>query len=170
MVNTVVLWYTVKWTPTLVFSFKRLKGLLSYGWKLLASALIGSIYDNLRTLIIGKRYSNEDLAFYSKGKQFPELIMNNVNLSISSVLFPALSKLQEDGAKVAAASRLCVQVSTSVIAPLMLGMAAVAEPLIRLLLTDKWIPAVPYLQICCIYYLMSSIYIAHPLLVFELTS
>lgn len=160
-VNTVVLWYTVKWRPTLVFSCKRLKGLLSYGWKLLASALIGSIYDNLRTLIIGKRYSNEDLAFYSKGKQFPELIMNNVNLSISSVLFPALSKLQDDRTKVAVASRLCVQVSTSVIAPLMLGMAAVAEPLIRLLLTDKWIPAVPYLQICCIYYLMSSIYIAH---------
>lgn len=161
MVNTVVLCFTIKWRPTLVFSYKRLKGLLGYGWKLLASALIGSIYDNLRTLIIGKRYSSEDLAFYAKGKQFPELIMNNVNLSVSSVLFPALSKLQDDRAKVAAASRLCVQVSTSVIAPLMIGMVAVAEPLIRLLLTDKWIPAAPFLQICCIYYLMSSIYIAH---------
>ncbi len=157
-IDTVVLWFTVKWRPILRFSVLRLKELLSYGWKLLASALIGAIYDDLRTLIIGKVYTKEDLAFYSKGQQFPRLIMNNVSTSITSVVFPYFSKMQDDKEKLKQSIRKTLRTSTVVIAPLMMGLLAIAKPLVKLLLTDKWIQCVPFLQLSCLFYLTSSIY------------
>ena len=157
-IDTVVLWFTVKWRPEKSFSFKRLVGLLSFGWKLLASALIGAVYDDLRTLIIGKVYSSTDLAYYSKGQQFPQIVMTNVNTSVSSVLFPVLSSMQDDYAKMAVASRKLIQMLSGIVAPILLGIAAVATPLVRLLLTEKWLGCIPFLQICCIYYLVSAIY------------
>lgn len=91
VIDTTVLWFTVKWRPKLLFSIKRLKGLVSYGWKLLASSLLDTVYNNLRQLIIGKLYSSSDLAFYNRGKQFPNFVITNINTSIDSVLFPAMS-------------------------------------------------------------------------------
>lgn len=157
-IDTVVLWFTVKWRPVLKFSLLRLKELLSYGWKLLASALIGAIYDDLRTLIIGKVYTKEELAFYSKGQQFPRLIMNNVSTSITSVVFPYFSKMQDNKEKLKQSIRKTLRTSTVVIAPLMMGLIAIANPLVKLLLTDKWIRCVPFLQLSCLFYLTSSIY------------
>lgn len=159
--DTIVLWFTVKWRPRFIFSWQRLKGLLNYGWKLLASALLGALYDDLRTLIIGKVYSTSDLAYYSKGQQFPSLIMNNVNVAVSSVFFSALSKLQDEPNRLAAANRKFVQMLCGVLAPLMFGLAAVGEPLVEILLTEKWLPCVPFLRICCMYYLISSVYNAY---------
>lgn len=161
IIDTVVLAFTVDWRPRCVFSAWRLKKLLTFGWKILASALIGAVYDDLRTLIIGKKYSNTDLAYYSKGQQFPQIIMNNVNTSITSVLFPVLAGLQDDKFRMQKASRLSVQLISAGGAPLMLGLAAVGEPIIRLLLTEKWLQCVPFLQICCIYYLVSLVYGAY---------
>lgn len=157
-IDTIVLWFTVKWRPQKKFSFTRLKGLLNYGWKLLASALVGTVYDDLRTLIIGKIYSNDDLAYYSRGQQFPKLIMTNVNNSITSVIFPVMSSIQTEKDRIANACRKTIQVSSGVITPIMFGMAAIATPMVKLLLTDKWLPCVPFLQLCCIYYLVSSYY------------
>lgn len=159
--DTLVLWFTVKWRPKWCFSWSRLKGLLSFGWKLLASALLGAVYDDLRTLIIGKVYTPDDLAFYSKGQQFPSLIMNNVNVTVSSVFFPVLSSYQDEPSKLAEENRKLVQMLCGIIAPLMFGLAAVGKPLIRILLTEKWIESVPFLQICCVYYLISAIYNAY---------
>ena len=159
--DTIVLWFTVKWRPQLAFSWKRLTGLLSYGWKLLASALLGALYDDLRTLIIGKVYSTSDLAYYSKGQQFPSLIMNNVNVTVSSVFFPVLSKLQDEPDQLATANRKLIQMLCGILAPLMFGLAAVGKPLVELLLTKKWLDCVPFLQICCMYYLISSVYNAY---------
>ena len=159
--DTIVLWFTVKWRPKCCFSWNRLKGLISFGWKLLASALLGAAYDDLRTLIIGKVYTADDLAFYSKGQQFPSLIMNNVNITVSSVFFPVLSSFQEEPAKLAEENRKLVQMLCGIIAPLMFGLAAIGEPLIRILLTEKWVKSVPFLQTCCVYYLISAIYNAY---------
>lgn len=160
-IDTIVLWITVKWRPSREFSFLRLKELLSFGWKCLASAMAGAIYDDLRTLIIGKRYSNSDLAYYSKGQQFPQLIMNNINNSISAVLFPALSKLQDEKEHLREVTVLTVQVTSSIIVPLMFGLAAVGDNLIKILLTDKWLPSLPFLKIACIFYLITAIYTAY---------
>lgn len=158
IVTTVLLWYTVKWRPILAFSWNRLKGLLNFGWKLMASALAGAIYDDLRTLIIGKVYSKSDLAYYSRGQQFPQIIMNNVNNAVSSVTFPVLSEKQDNKEDLANSNRKLIQIMSGVISPLLVGLSVVAEPLVRIILTDKWLPCVPFLQICCMFYWLTCIY------------
>lgn len=98
-VDTIILWLTVKWRPRKMFSLKRLKGLFSFGWKLLVSALMDKIYNDLRQLIIGKFYSSSDLAYYNRGKQLPYLLISNINKSIDSVLFPTMSREQDSREK-----------------------------------------------------------------------
>lgn len=146
-VDTLILWITVKWRPKKVFSVEKLKGLLSYGWKLLASALLDTVYNNIRQLIIGKLYTQADLAYYNRGRQFPQLVIANVNTSIDSVLFPTMAKEQDDKQRIREMTSRAIKISTYIMAPLMMGMTFCAEPIIRFLLTDKWIEAVPYLQI-----------------------
>ncbi|MEG0395974.1 MAG: oligosaccharide flippase family protein, partial [Oscillospiraceae bacterium] len=130
-------------------SLSRLKSLLSFGWKLLASALLDTGYSQLRSLIIGKVYKPSDLAFYDRGQQYPTLVVTNINSSISSVLFPAIAECQNDREKVKAMTRRAIKTSSYVMWPLMIGLAVVANPLVSLMLTDKWLPCVPYLQIAC---------------------
>jgi O-antigen/teichoic acid export membrane protein len=160
-VDTIILWITVKWRPKKVFSHKRLKGLFSYGWKLLASSLLENVYNNLRQLVIGKIYSSSDLAYYNKGKQFPNLIVTNINASINSVLLPTMSQVQDNMQKVKTMTRRAIKTSTYIMAPLMIGLAYCAEPLVRLLLTDKWMSCVPFLRIFCITYMFYPIHTAN---------
>ncbi len=148
--DTIILWITVKWRPKKVFSFSRLKELFSFGWKLLVSAIIDTVYNNIRQLLIGKIYSSEDLAFYNRGKQFPTFIVNNVNNSIDSVLLPAMSKEQDDKEKVKLMTRKSIKVSVYIMAPLMMGLAFCADNVVKVVLTDKWLFCVPYLIIFCI--------------------
>ncbi len=161
VVSTVILWVTVKWRPKLLFSFKRLKGLFSYGWKLLASALIDTVYKDIRSLIIGKKYSSESLAFYNKGQQFPKLIVDNINTSIDSVLLPTMSSEQDNRERVKAMTRRAIKTSTYIMAPLMMGLAAVGGPLIELLLTEKWLPCVPFMRVFCLTYMIYPIHTAN---------
>ena len=151
-VDTLILWITVKWRPKLVFSFHRLKGLFSFGWKLLVAKLADTVYIELRSLIIGKKYSTEDLAFYNKGQQFPKLIVTNIDISVESVLFPVMSSEQDNLSQVKAMLKKVVQVNSYIMSPLMMGLAVCGEPLIKLLLTEKWLPCVPYLQVFCFIY------------------
>ena len=151
-VNTAILWLTVGWKPKRMFSWQRLGSLISYGWKLLISQLLDTAYLKLYQFIIGLRYSTADLAYYNKGDQFPNLIMENTNASLDSVLLPVLSSEQDDRERVREMTRRAIRVSTYVLMPLMAGLAVCAEPLIRLLLTEKWLPCVPYMQLFCLYY------------------
>ena len=149
MTDTVILWITVKWRPRLLFSFRRLKGLLNYGWKLLVSGLLHTIYINLRSLMIGKFYTAQDLAYYEKGQSFPSFVVTNINSSIDSVLLPTMSGVQDNRETVKAITRRSIVTSSYLMWPMMVGLAAVAKPLVLLLLTEKWLPAVPFLQITC---------------------
>lgn len=160
-IDTAILWITVRWKLVWKFSFKRLKGLLSFGWKLLVSSLIDVVYNDVRQLIIGKLYSPSDLAYYNRGRKFPNIIVTNVNVSIDSVLLPAMSKVQDDSSKVKNMTRRSVMVSTYIMAPLMMGLVFCAEPLISLILTDKWLPCVPFLRIFCITYMFYPIHTAN---------
>lgn len=157
-VDTIILWITVRWRPKAQFSAQRLKVLINYGWKLMVSSLIDRTYSELRQLIIGKKYSTADLAFYNKGEQFPAAIATNINTSIESVILPMMSKEQDDIAHVRDMTRRTIQVSTYILAPLMIGFAACAEPLVRLLLTEKWLPCVPFLRIYCLTYIFQPIH------------
>ncbi len=161
LIDTVILYFTVRWRPTKQFSFERLKGLFSFGWKLLVSSLIDTLYNNLRSLIIGKLYSSEDLAYYNKGDQIPKLAVTNINTSIDSVLLPVMAQAQDDKDRVKAMLRRSIKISTYLMAPIMIGIAFVAEPLIKLLLTEKWLPCVFYLRIFCITYMFYPIHTAN---------
>ena len=160
-VDTLILWITVKWRPKWMFSWQRLKGLFSFGWKLLASSLLDTVYSDLRQLIIGKLYTSSDLAQYNRGKQLPDLLVNNIDTSINSVLLPAMSQVQDDSARVKSMTRRAMKTSTYVIAPIMMGLAFTAEFVIRLLLTEKWMPCVPFLRIFCITYLFYPVHTAN---------
>lgn len=149
VIDTIVLFFTIQWKPKLMYSWERWKQLFAYGWKLLVSSFIDTLYNNLRSLIIGKKYSSEDLAYYNKGKQFPELINSNILSSIENVLFPAIALKQDNKETVKSMVRRFIKTSSFILGPLMIGMAAVAEPMVKLLLTDKWIFCVPYIQIYC---------------------
>lgn len=159
--DTIILWITVRWRPKRMFSFARLKGLFSYGWKLLVSSLLDTVYNDLRQLIIGKLYTSEDLAFYNKGKQFPNLIVTNINTSIDSVLLPTMSSVQEHSEQIRAMTRRAIKISTYLMMPLMMGLAVCAEPLVELVLTEKWLPCVPFLRIFCFTYAFYPIHTAN---------
>lgn len=152
-VDTLILWITVKWRPKWMFSWQRLKGLFSFGWKLLASSLLDTVYSDLRQLIIGKMYTKTDLAQYNRGKQLPDLLVNNIDTSINSVLLPAMSQVQDNPERVKNMTRRAMKTSTYVIAPVMMGLAFTAESVIHLILTEKWLPCVPFLRIFCITYM-----------------
>lgn len=156
-VDTVILWITVKWHPKKMFSMERLKGLFNYGWKLLVSALIDTVYNDLRQLVIGRLYTAADLAQYNRGKTFPSYVVSNINASIDSVLLPTMSQAQDDPALLKSMTRRSIKTSVFIMAPMMMGLAFIAEPLVRLLLTEKWLPCVPFLQIFCITYMFFPI-------------
>ena len=161
LIDTIVLYITVKWRPTKEFSVKRLKGLFGFGWKLLASSLLDTVYNNLRSLVIGKLYSSADLAYYNKGKQIPYVVITNINNSIDSVLLPVMAREQEHIERVKAMLRRSIKTSTYIMAPIMVGISFTAEPLIRLLLTEKWLPSVFFLRIFCITYMVYPIHTAN---------
>lgn len=160
-IDTLILWITVRWRPTKSFSWTRLKYLLSFGWKLLVSSLLDTAYNNLRNLIIGKMYSSSDLAFYNQGDKFPKVIVTNINASIDSVLLPTMSSAQDDKERVKQMTRRAIKTSTYVMAPLMMGLAFCAEPIVSLVLTDKWLPCVPFLRIFCITYMFWPVHTAN---------
>ena len=163
-IDTMILWITVKWRPKLVFSFMRLKGLFAYGWKLMVSALIDTIYNDIRQLVIGKFYSSSDLAYYNKAKQFPNIIVSNINSSIDSVLLPTMSKEQENRERVKAMTRNSIKTSVYIMAPLMMGLAFCGNNIVSLILTDKGNTfgyGMPFLIIFCITYLFQPIHTAN---------
>lgn len=160
-IDTLVLWITVKWRPKLLFSISRLKTLFSYGWKLLLSSLINTFYNNMRQLVIGKVYSSSDLAYYNRGRQFPNLIVTNINSSIDSVLLPAMASEQDDIGKVKNITRRAIKTSGYIMWPMMIGLAVLANPITCLLLTDKWAMSIPYLRIFCIIFAFEPIQTAN---------
>ena len=145
----VILLFTVAWRPRLLFAWSRVRSLFSFGWKLLLSSLIETVYNNLRTLVIGKLYPKAQVGFYDRGRQFPELLMNNVNGSIQSVMLPMFAAEQQNPERLKAMMRRTIMVSSYLVFPMMAGLALVGRPLISLLLTDAWLPAVPFLWIFC---------------------
>lgn len=156
-----VMWFSVKWRPTFAFSFERLKILFSFGWKLMVSNLINTIYNEIFALVIGKKYMSDILGFFNRGKQFPSLIVSNIDSSIQTVMLPAYSSHQEDLEKMKKMMRRSIKTSAFLILPAMAGLAASAESFISIILGDKWLPAVTFLQIYCLFYAFQPIQTAN---------
>ena len=150
IVSTVLTFVFVKWRPSLAFSLQRLKSLFKYGWKILFEGVFETLTVQVRNLIIGKVYTSDDLGYYTKSQQFPNLIVNNITVAMSSILFPLMSKVQDDKEKVKGIMRFSTKISSYIVFPIVMGLAIVAEPFVRVVLTDKWLECVPYIQIYCI--------------------
>lgn len=155
--DMVALAVLIKKPLKMIFSFERIKTLWGFTSRMLVSSVINAIYMNLKKLIIGKNYSSEDLSFYTKGEQFPKLIANNITTTIEAVFFPTLASEQENIQSVLNITRRFVQIATYLMFPLLIGLAAIGDTLIPLLLTDKWAPCVIYLQITCLVFIFNPI-------------
>lgn len=156
-----ILWITVKWRPKLLFSIERVKALFSFGWKLLCSGLLDTVFRNIYNLIVGKIYNGQTLGYFNRGQQFPQVIASNLDGSIQGVMLPTLSANNDNPSEIKRITRRSISTSAFVLMPCMFGLAAVAEPLVKVLLTDKWLPCVPYLQLACISYVFYPIHTAN---------
>ena len=146
---TVMMWIFVPWRPQLVFSWKSFKELFSFGSKLLASGLLDTIYNNLYTLVIGKVYTPTTLGLYSRASSLAQFPSFNITSVIQTVTFPVLSTIQNEDVRLRDAYKRLLKVSAFIVFPFMVGLAAVADPFIKTVLTDKWIGVIPLMQILC---------------------
>ena len=149
-VGFLVLSFVVKWTPSLFFSLKRIKSLFSYSSKVFTSNLLNTLFNNLQSLVIGKFYTNSDLAFYQRGQTIPQTLMTAVDGSLNEVMYPAYSHLQLDYERLRSVLRRTLRLSMYICFPLMTGLCILSKPLTLVLLTEKWLPCVPFMQLQCI--------------------
>ena len=140
------------WIPRFTFSLERAKVFFSYGWKILISNLLFSLYTDIRSLVIGKVYTTEDLALYDRANQMPNIVSYNLEIAMQAVMLPALSKKQNDIAAVREDLSRMIRYTTYLIAPIMAGIAAVATPFVLFFLKEKWADCIPYMMIFCIGY------------------
>lgn len=156
-VDACVLWIVVRWHPHFYFSFNRLKNLLRFGINVFFTSLLDTVYNDIRSLIIGKVYSSAELGCYNRGKSFPNLIVSNISTSINSVLFPVMSEVQDDINRVRGITRRSMKMGMFFLSPLMFGLAAIAPNLVEVLLTKKWEDSIPFIRIFCIALLFSPV-------------
>lgn len=151
----------ISWKPKFVIVFSRVKEFFSFGWKILTAGLIDTIWTNVYGLVIGKRFSTAELGGYNRGEQFPKLIATNLGAAVQAVMLPVYSKSQDNKDDLKSLLQATVKYSSFVLLPMMAGLAAVARPMISLLLTDKWLFCVPYLQILAVSYAFYPIHTAN---------
>lgn len=149
ILRCILLWCIVRWVPKLIFSWKSFRELFSFGSKLLASSLLDTVYNNIYTLVIGKFFSASSLGVYSRANHLAQFPSSTLTAVLQNVTFPVLSTIQDEEERLANAYRRFLRLSAFVVFPLMLGLSAVANPFIRLTLTDKWAGSVYLLQIIC---------------------
>ncbi len=150
--ETLILWARVGWRPRRSFSWQRLKSLYNFAWKIMLMSFLEAISDQLRKILIGKKYTSEDLAYYDKGIFFPNIILTNIASSTSIVMFPVLVNTQENRVRVIELCRRWTGLFSYFAFPFLTGMIMTSRPVIIVLLTEKWLPAVLYMQLACLSY------------------
>ena len=148
----IVLMAEVPWKPRLEFVPKRAKVMFNFGWKLLVSGLIDQGYTSLSSLVIGRQFTDSDLGFVTQGEKYPQALGTVLDGAIQPVMLSAVSRVQEDKERVKRLARRGLKTSTFLVVPAMGMFALVARPLVVLLLGEKWLPAVPFLQMYCLIY------------------
>lgn len=149
LLNTLFLWVYCKWRPVWEFSLQSFKELFSFGSKLLLSGLLTTVFNEIYALVIGRCYTAAQLGQYTRANQFSQISSSNLTGVIQRVSYPVLSSIQDEPERLREGYRKIIKSTMLVSFACMLGLAAVAKPLIVLLIGDKWLPAVGYLQIIC---------------------
>ena len=152
-INTLNLWLMSKWKPSFCFSKRSFRDLFSFGSKLMIGSFLHTIYTNLYTLVIGKYFTVNELGLYSKASTLSQFPSNNVSEILYRVFYPVLCKLQNETLILVDKFYLFIRLTAFIVFPLMIGLAVVAEPLVSIVLTEKWLGAVPYIQILCFAYM-----------------
>lgn len=152
VIITIALTYHATWKPRFDYQGSSAREQFSFGWKMLGASLINSIYNELNSLIIGKKFSAADLSFYTKGRTFPSTITSGVDSALQSVLLSSMSKKQEDEKELHRLIRISSVANTYMLVPVLCFLAVAGDTIVSLLLTDKWLPMVPFMQICCFTY------------------
>ena len=155
--NTILLLHLLRWTPLLCFSIASFKKMFNYGSKLLAANLLDVLYLNMYPLVIGKLFSAADLGLYSRASGFAHLPNTLTSSIVSRVTFPIFSQIQNDTQRLFSVYRKYLVILSSIYAPIVLGMCAIAKPLLLTLIGAKWTGAIALLQILCIASLTSCI-------------
>lgn len=150
VVDTIMLWATVKWTPKKIFSFKAAIPLIQYSWKVMMTDLIGTLCNNLGSFIIGAKYNSADLAYYTKGNQLPQLFRTNIYTTLISVLFPGISAVNDDMIAVKKITRKSVRIMAYIVFPISLGLMVAGDTIVKVLFTEKWLPMLPYVYVTCV--------------------
>lgn len=161
IINTLTFFGLVRWLPKLEFSFLSIKRLFSYGWKLMVTSLLSFLSLDIYSLVIGKYFSKSQLGLYDLGNKIPSNLANTVASTIGRVLFPTFSAIQDDKTKIKEYIRKTNQFSCYFMFPLMFGIAAAAKPIVLLIFTEKWVEAVPIMQIACIWYAFNPMHYAN---------
>lgn len=149
-IQSLLLCFYNKWMPLLVFNIGSFKRLFGFGWKLLVSGLIDTLYNNLYFLIIGRAYSAVDLGYYTNAQKLMDVASQSITTSVQKVSYPAFSSIKEDEDKLKATYIKIIKTSVFITFPLLIGLAAVARPLITLVFGQKWINSIAYFQILCL--------------------
>ena len=161
LVLMAVLFLTVPWRPRVVFALERVESMFRFGWKLLCASLVDTLFTNLYGLVVGKIYDETTMGIYSRGEQFPKLIVTNLGTAIQAVMLPALSARQTHPDQVVSLLRRAIKTSVFLVLPMMAGLAAAADNLVLVLLGEKWMACVPFLQISCLAYAVYPMDIAN---------
>lgn len=155
--GTLMLWCFVRWRPRCFFSFASFRPMFSFGSKLLCASLMHTVYANLYPLVVGKFFSAEALGYYSRAEQMASLPASTGSGILGRVTFPLLATVQDDDARLGDVYRKYLRVATGAIAPVMLGLCALSEPVVLVLLGEKWLPAVPLMRVLCLGWMIDPI-------------
>ena len=147
--NVALLWVSAGWMPSFVFSIRSFKGLFGFGSRLLMSRTLHAIYTNGSFLLIGKFYSPAATGLYSQATQMTSFVPTAINDVVARVAYPIECELQDNNDELQRRFFQMLRMTCFLLFPLMIGLAALAEPVVRLLLTEKWIEAVPLMRILC---------------------
>jgi O-antigen/teichoic acid export membrane protein len=156
-INALLLWITSRWYPEWIFSWSSFKELFSFGSKILLGGLLHTIYVNLYTLVIGKVFPVREVGLYGKAVSLSQYLSTNITSIIVRVSYPVLCRLQDDNNSLTEKFYQFIRLTSFFVFPLMIGLAVLSESFIRIVLTDKWIDAVPYIQILCFAYMWDPV-------------
>lgn len=158
---TIILFFMTRWVPRARFSRERFQKLFSFGSRIMCVNLVETLFGNIRSLVVGKKYDTAVLGYYDRGNQFPDAVVRNINMTLMSVMFPVYSRHQNDKQALKEMVRRTMMMSSFVVWPMMVGLCVVARPFVIAVLTEKWAPCIPYIQILCFSYVFMPIHTAN---------
>ncbi len=148
--SSLQVWFYTKWKPSLIFSREKFKIHFNFGYKLTLSGLLNRIFDNIFIIIIGKYFSPAQVGFYTRAETTKQLPLSNIFNSLDRITYPMFAEIQNDDIRLKRVYKQLLQMVLFIVAPLLIFVAVLGEPIFRFLFTEKWLPAVPYFQILCV--------------------